>query len=119
MEKPSASVPSFALVLSQDCMGRGDDALGALLMKKFLKTFTDIAPTPTHVLLYNSGVKLAAEGSEVLAELGALGQKGAQVLCCGTCVDHFALRDRMRAGHISNMHEIVGAMASAGRLVAP
>jgi tRNA 2-thiouridine synthesizing protein A len=98
-------------------MGHGDDALGSVLLKKFLKTYVDIAPAPASVLLFNSGVKLAAEGSEVLGELKSLEFKGAAVLSCGTCIEHFKLNERLRVGRISNMHEIVNAMVSAERVV--
>jgi selenium metabolism protein YedF len=105
------------LVLSHDKMGHGDDALGAVLIKKFLKTYLDIVAAPDFILLFNSGVKLAAEGSEVLGELKALELRGATVLSCGTCVEHFKLGDKLRAGRISNMHEIVSAMTAAERVV--
>lgn len=119
MNNKENSPVSLVLVLPQNAMGRGDDALGALLIKKFIKTFVDIAPLPSAVLLYNTGVKLAAEGSEVLAELKALELKGVPVLSCGTCIDHFGLQDKLRAGRISNMHEITGFLISAGKTVTP
>jgi len=111
------TAPKTVLVLSQDKMGRGDDALGTILIKKFLKTYVDIGPAPDSVVLFNSGVKLAAEGSEVLGELKTLELKGAAVLSCGTCIDHFKLGDKLRTGRVSNMHEIVSAMTSAERVV--
>ncbi|MBL8024787.1 MAG: sulfurtransferase-like selenium metabolism protein YedF [Fibrobacteres bacterium] len=108
---------SLTLILSQDRMGHGDDVLGSILIKKFLKTFGDIAPVPSYVLLYNSGVKLATEGSEVLGELKVLESKGATVLNCGTCLDHFNSKDQLRVGSVSTMHEIVGIMAGTARTV--
>lgn len=107
----------FTLVLSQDRMGRGDDALGALLIKKFLKTFADIAPAPDFVLLFNSGVKLASDDSEVLGELKALERKGARLLSCGTCLEHFGIRERLKAGQVSTMHDIVDVMVRSARTV--
>ena len=108
---------AFTLVLSQDRMGHGDDALGTVLIKKFVKTFADIAPVPSFVVLLNAGVKLAVETSEVLGDLKALEKRGAVILNCGTCLDHFNLRELLRVGHVSNMHEIVGVMAGAERTV--
>lgn len=109
----------FTLVLASACMGRGDETLGAKIMKSYLKTLNDTGLIPEAVLLYNSGVKLASEESAVLAELKGLELKGARVLSCGTCVDHFVLRDKMKAGVISNMVEIATRMARADRLVNP
>lgn len=116
-EQQKVKETGFVLVLSQDRMGHGDDTLGVMLMKKFLKTFVDIAPVPSYVLCFNAGVKLTVEDSEVLGELKALESKGTTILNCGTCLDYFNLRDKLRAGHISNMHEIVGVMTNAERSV--
>ena len=117
LQSAEAKKQNSVLVLSQDKMGHGDDALGSVLIKKFMKTFADIAPVPGQVVLFNSGVKLAAEGSEVLTDLKALELRGAEVLSCGTCIEHFKLSERLRVGRISNMHEIVGARASAEKVV--
>jgi len=98
-------------------MGHGDDALGAILIKKFLKTFADIAPAPVFAVLFNSGVRLATESSEVLGELKALENKGTTILSCGTCLDYLNLREKLKAGHVSTMHEIVAVMTNAERSV--
>jgi hypothetical protein len=42
-----------------------------------------------------------------------------EILVCGTCLDFFQLKSAIQVGHISNMHEIMSAMAEAGRLVSP
>ncbi|MFC1491500.1 hypothetical protein ACFLQ0_02805 [Nitrospinota bacterium] len=39
------------------------------------------------------------------------------MFCCGTCVEAFGLRDRMQAGQISNMEEIVKILMSADKVV--
>ena len=118
MENASQN-PAMALVIKSDRMGNGNDELGHLLMPKFLKTFADISPTPEYVLLYNSGVKLASEGSPVLADLKALELKGAAILSCGTCLEFFKIKDSLKVGRVSNMHEIVGAMTSVSKIVSP
>jgi selenium metabolism protein YedF len=116
-QEPDPDEKILALVLSQDRMGHGDDALGAILIKKFLKTFADIAPGPDFILLFNTGVKLALEDSEVLGELKTLERKGARILSCGTCLEYFGVKDKLRAGNVSTMHEIVGVMVKAHRTV--
>lgn len=110
---------AFTLVLASDRMGTGDDGLGTKLMKNYLKTLNDTGLVPEAVLLYNGGVRLAAEGSAVLSELKGLELAGARVLSCGTCLDHFKLRESLKAGVVSNMVEIATRMARADRLVRP
>ena len=40
-------------------MGSGDDELGALLLRSFLKTQAELDPKPDAILFYNDGVKFA------------------------------------------------------------
>ncbi|MCA1765730.1 MAG: hypothetical protein LC633_05720 [Desulfobulbaceae bacterium] len=44
-------------------MGRGDDELGANLLAIYLDTLSNFARQLSHVILVNSGVKLACRGS--------------------------------------------------------
>lgn len=106
-------------VLSQDRMGRGDDELGYVLIKAFLHTLPEIENLPDTLIMYNTGAKLAAEGSEVLGDLKKIEEMGVEILVCGTCANYFGLSGKIAVGKISNMYDIAGAMASSGRLVMP
>lgn len=105
------------LVISQEQMGKGDDALGAILMKSFLHTLAETDPSPDIVIFFNSGVKLLADGSEVLDDIKLLEQKGKRILACGTCLDFFCIKDTLGAGTISNMYEIKELMLTASSTV--
>ena len=63
---------------------------------------------PRRLLLMNSGVKLAVEGSESLANLQKLEARGVEVLACGTCLEFFGLTSRLAVGGSTNMYEIAG-----------
>lgn len=104
-------------VIPSDQMGRGEPELGAILMRSFMHTVTEIAPSPNIMIFFNTGVKLTAEGSEVLEDLKALEKKGAQILVCGTCLDYLGLKEKIAVGQISNMYAISEAMLSAGRII--
>jgi hypothetical protein len=65
----------------------------------------------------NSGVKLACEGSEVLEDLQELAAKGADILSCGTCLDYFAIKKKLKVGKVSNMYEILNSLAQAGKMI--
>ncbi len=100
-------------------LGEGDEALGSFLMKAFLKTLLDLETQPNRLILVNSGVRLAAEDSKVLESLRGLSEKGVEIVCCGTCIDFYELKGRMKVGVISNMYDIVQSMLEADRVIKP
>jgi selenium metabolism protein YedF len=100
-------------------LGSGDDALGSFLMKAFLKTLLDLESQPNRLILVNSGVQLAAEDSKVLESLQGLSEKGVEIVCCGTCIDFYKLKGKMKVGIISNMYDIVQSMIEADRVIKP
>ncbi|TFG91295.1 MAG: sulfurtransferase-like selenium metabolism protein YedF [Syntrophobacterales bacterium] len=105
------------VVFPSDCMGKGDDELGNILIRGFLHTLGEISPRPDVMIFFNAGVKLTADTSEVLEDLRALEKAGTRLLVCGTCLDFFGLKDKLQAGMISNMYDIAEIMLSAGRIV--
>lgn len=98
-------------------MGQGDEELGGRLMGNFLKTLLDAEKKPQMLVLYNSGVKLAAKGSPVLETLQSLENLGVQIISCGTCVNFYGLTDLIQAGRISNMQEIVGVLTETQNVI--
>ena len=106
-------------VIASDSMGRGSDELGWALLQTYLQTIRDVRPLPTRIIFYNSGVRLVTEASGALEALRQLQAQGVEILACGTCLDYFRLKSAIQVGQISNMHEIMSAMAEAGRLVSP
>jgi len=100
-------------------VGRGDEVLGAVLMKSFLHTLKEIEPRPWKLVFLNAGVKLATEGSDVLGVLGDLEHLGVEVLSCGTCLDFFRLKEKLVAGKVTNMYEIVSSLVAATNVIRP
>jgi selenium metabolism protein YedF len=97
-------------------IGRGDEQLGALLMRGFLYTLTEAEPTARRVVLMNGGVRLAVAGSEALVNLRRLEARGVEILACGTCLEFHQLREQLAVGRITNLYEIAGFMLE-GRTV--
>ena len=108
-----------AVLISSDRFGEGDDELGQKLMKGFIKTLPELDQRPECVIFVNGGVHFVVEGSEVLEALKGLEKNGVQVLACGTCLDHYRIKDKVAVGNISNMLEIASTLASADRVVRP
>jgi selenium metabolism protein YedF len=77
------------LVISQEALGRGDEALGRILMKSFFHTLAETRPVPDTIIFFNSGVKL----------------------------DYFKMKDRLFAGSVSNMYDIKELMLTASSTI--
>jgi len=107
------------LVVSSEHMGRGEEELGEILIRAFFHTLNEVDPLPNTIVFYNSGVKLAVEGSPILEDLQALETKGVEILVCGTCLGYFELKDRLAVGEISNMYSIAETLLSAGHIISP
>jgi selenium metabolism protein YedF len=112
-------VKKVVVYINSYLLGGGDEALGSFLMKAFLKTLLDLEPKPSRLILVNSGVQLAAEGSKVLELLHDLSEKGVEIACCGTCIEFYKLGGKMKVGVISNMYEIIQSMLEADRVLRP
>lgn len=109
----------FVLVIADEKMGRGDDQLGAVLMKAFINTMAEQSEKPDVIIFYNTGVRLTVQGSSVLDDLRGLAGGGTEILVCGTCLNYFEIKEQLAVGSVSNMFDITAAMSSAGRLVCP
>lgn len=115
----SSSSGNLVAVISSETMGSGDDELGKILMKAFIHTLLQAEELPEKILFYNAGVKLAALDSEVLDDLKNLTDAGVEILLCGTCVNFFNLSEKIGAGRLTNMFEILSVMSTASRLIMP
>lgn len=119
---PPCTVPAqgpTVVVLSADVMGTGDDTLGRALMKGFVYALTQLDEAPDTVLLYNGGAKLSVEGAETVADLQTLAEAGAEILTCGTCLNHYGLTEKLAVGSVTNMYVIAETLAKAGKVIRP
>ena len=107
----------FVVAVGTCAMGRGDDELGAMLMKSYLYSLTQLDFPPATMLFFNSGVKLTTEGSASIEDLKALEEKGTAIVSCGACLDFYSLKEKLQVGSVTNMYAIAEAMAGAARLV--
>ena len=108
----------LVLVVSGEFMGRGEHAeLGHVLIRGFFHALGEVEPIPDTIVFFNSGVKLAVEGSPVLEDLEALAERGVEILACGTCLGYYDLQDKLGVGEVSNMYTIAETMLGAGKVV--
>lgn len=109
----------YAMVFSSNVMGRGDDALGEILMRACINSLGELDQLPGVIIMYNSGVKLAIAGSDTAASLLALHKRSVEIIVCGTCVDFYGLKDKIVVGTISNMYKINTVLSEATKIVYP
>ncbi len=110
---------NYVVCITTELMGEGDPELGKLLMETFVTHLKLQEQLPTHVILYNGGVKLARKQSPHCTALTELEELGTRIMLCGTCVDHYGLQKDIGVGMISNMVVITETLASAGHVVTP
>lgn len=115
----TTAAKNTVVYVSSAGMGRGDDALGGILMEAFLDTLSQFKGQLSHAIFVNAGAKLAVEGSPVLEQVRQLEQLGVEVLVCGTCLKHFGLMDALAVGSVSNMYAIIETLSQAGKVIRP
>ena len=105
--------------INSQFLGVGEEALGTILIRSFFRTLLDSETKPFRMIFINSGVRLTSEGSEVLETLKSLSEKGVEILSCGTCLDFYGLKEKVKVGMISNMYDIVQSLMEADRVIRP
>lgn len=107
----------IAILVKSRLFGEGDEELGEILMKSFLYTLNEMDGQIKHLILMNSGVFLAAEGSPVIDHLRALEESGVEILSCGTCLDYYKLKDKLAVGKVTNMYTAMDTLAGAAKSI--
>ena len=107
------------IAIASECMGNGDDQLGATLMKGFIYAVSQQEELPSAMLFYNSGAKLTAEGAVTVEDLKNLEAQGVEILTCGTCANFFGLEGKQAVGSFTNMYVIVEKLTAASKVIRP
>ena len=102
------------VVLNKDQMGHGDRALGQKVLGTFLKKSIALKDF-TAIVFFNSGVRLVAADSPVLAELSMLEERGVDIVPCGTCLAHYDVSPQV--GEVSDMDTIVQERGRAAKVI--
>ena len=122
-EEAPACIPdrrgNTVYAFSSNCMGVGNDELGATLMKGFIYAVSQLEELPKTMLFYNGGAKLTVEGSASLEDLKSLQAQGVEILTCGTCLNFYGLSEKLAVGEVTNMYSIVDKLNSASHIVKP
>ncbi len=113
----NASVSRYTVVARSYTMGEGNDELGSLLIRGYFNALKGMDNLPTHIIMYNEGVKLALKNTDTAESLAELEDKGVSVIVCGTCIDFYHIKEKTGVGRISNMYQIATILAETGHVI--
>jgi selenium metabolism protein YedF len=111
--KKETDMPPKTFLIQSEGLGRGDDQLGLMLMASFLRLLGESQDKPSSLVFWNSGVKLACEGSPVLTHLKKLDEQGVEILACTTCLEFYELVDKLKVGKPTTMVKSIQAMMNS------
>jgi selenium metabolism protein YedF len=103
----------IAILVKSNLFGSGNDELGEILMKSFMYALTELSDNISHLIFMNGGVRLTTEGSPVLEHLQVLEESGVEILSCGTCLDFMQLKDKLKAGQVTNMYTAIETLTKS------
>jgi len=105
------------IAIGSNCMGSGDDGLGATLMKGYIYAISQQEELPKAILFYNGGAKLTVEGAVSVEDLKNMEAQGVEILTCGTCLNFYGLSDKLAVGSVTNMYNIVEKLTNASKVI--
>ena len=105
------------IILNNDGMGKADQDLQHKLIAKYFSLLIDAGTLPGAIAFYTDGVKLVTEGSPVLGQLATMEAHGVHLIVCSTCLDHFGISEKVRAGIVGGMTDIIEAQTRAEKVI--
>jgi selenium metabolism protein YedF len=107
----------IVILITGDQFGTGDEDLGKLLITTFINTLVDAQSRPSKMIFINRGVMLTTEGSRVLDTLQQLEREGVQIFSCGTCLNHYQMKEKLMVGQVGNMLDTANSLLSADKVM--
>lgn len=110
------------MVISKPHLGHvqpADREFGEKMLVKFIHTLEDGDRKPDVICFYTEGVKLACEGSPIVASVAGLQDAGVKIAICKTCLEYYGILDKVRVGEVGGMDTIVSHLTSADVVIAP
>jgi len=105
------------ILVPNNGMGTADIALQHKLAAKYFELLLQNNELPSAICFYTDGVKLTAINSPILDQLKALESKGVRLISCSTCLEYFKLLDKVQAGIIGSMADIIEAQTKASKVI--
>lgn len=109
--------PFVTLLVTNDGMGKADEALRRKLIRTYFQLLEDSDTLPTVICFYTEGVKLVIDDSPVLDILQAIEGKGVTLTICSTCLNYYGLAERVAVGVVGGMTDIIEAQWRADKVI--
>jgi len=105
------------LLVTSTGIGKGDEKLGLKLMAAYFYVLNEGKELPSNIIFMHEGVKLTTEDTPVLTSLLDLEAKGVKIFSCGTCLEYYNLKDKLKVGKVGNMYGTKDILAAAGKVI--
>jgi hypothetical protein len=112
-----ANSASTVILINNDGMGTAEETLRQKLLRIYLTMLQENGFYPGAICFYAEGVKMVVHGSPVLDLLHGLEEKGVRLIICITCLEYYGLRDKVAAGIVGGMNDIVLAQWMASKVI--
>lgn len=109
---------SLTYFISSDTIGHQDSELGKRLMHSFFLKLLEADVKPAHIIFVERGVHLLLPEFTAFEALERLEKEwGVTLLACVTCLDFYGIKDKIKAGKVSSMVEIIGTMHESDKVI--
>ena len=105
------------IIVNNNGMGKADETLQQTLFAKYIELIQQNGELPAAFCFYADGVKLVCEGSPVIGKLHELEAKGVRLIVCSTCLNYFNMQDKVQAGIVGGMGDIIEAQVKAEKVI--
>ncbi len=105
------------IIINNEFMGTGSQELGTRLMTVFLHKLMLAQVKPEAIILYNSGVNIAVNGTATAEALAVIADENVQILACVTCVEYYKIENKLKGARITNMGEISSILFQAETVI--
>lgn len=117
LKAESSHIHDLAIILTGESFGHGDDGLGKILMKFFLKSLSTGPTKPKLIVLMSGATHLACENSAVFSNLSRLQEQGIKIFIDGTSVDYYRCEEKIKIGQVVSMLSICTEILNSGRVI--
>jgi len=97
-------------LLGSEGIGRGDDNLGYQILVTMLESLGKREDKPAAIILWNTAVRLLAEGSPLIPHFRRLQEEGVNILLGKLCIGECELTGKIAVGKEATMDEILDLM---------
>lgn len=117
--KGTLSGRNAVVIISDVCLGGGDEEFGRELMKHFLYVLSRQDKVPHAFIFLNSAVRFTCEDSPELEDLRLLEQEGVKIISGDVSLKHYGCSHDLKVGRAANMYEISDILIEADHIIKP